>query len=295
VNSGRRFAIHRQIRRRTLVNKRALVISMAVALLGAVLLFLYLRRFEREASGGAPVTVLVALKPIEPGTVLTEAMLAPRDVPVAYVESRAVRATEKARAIGLRVSNRVQPSQTLMWTDMAITADDRRDLSSLVEPGMRAVTIRAKSGGSDRANELIRPGDRVDVVVTTGGGSDREPQTSTVLMQNVLVLAVGLDTGSDSGEKRSGSAHDSLLTLSLTIREAQLQSLAAEKGRISVALRNPDDVRVIDGLADVTSSALLDPRLTRVAAPASGADAPQTPNAPVRLERAQIARVGGHR
>ena len=151
---------------------------------------------------------------------------------------------------------------------MAITADDRRDLSSLVEPGMRAVTVRAKSGGSDRANELIRPGDRVDVVVTTGGASEREPKTSRVLMQNVLVLAVGLDTGSDSGEKRPGQVRDSLLTLSLTIRDAQMESLAAEKGRISVALRHPDDVRVVDGLADVTSVAQLGAAPARPPAPA---------------------------
>jgi pilus assembly protein CpaB len=273
------------------VNKRALAISMAVALLGVGLLFLYVRRFEREASGGAPVTLLVATKPIEPGTVLTEAMLAPRDVPIAYVESRAVRAAEKARVLGLRVSTRVQPQQTVLWTDMAIAADDRRDLSSLVEPGMRAVTIRARSGGSDRANELIRPGDRVDVVVTTGGMNEREPQTSRVLMQNVLVLAVGLDTGNDTGEKRAGTVRDSLLTLSLTIRDAQVESLAAEKGRISVALRNPDDVRVVDGLADVTTVAALEPHVAR-----PGTDAPDAPLAPVRLERTQVAsRTAGRR
>jgi pilus assembly protein CpaB len=279
------------------VNKRALVVSMAVALLGAALLFLYLRRFERDASGGAPVTLLVAIKPIEPGTVLTENMLAARDVPVAYVESRAVRATEKARVLGLRVSTQVQPQQTVMWTDMAITADDRRDLSSLVEPGMRAVTVRARSGGSDRANELIRPGDRVDVVVTMGSPNDREPETAVVLMQNILVLAVGLDTGSDSGEKRAtATARDSLLTLSLTIRDAQLESLAAEKGRISVALRNPDDVRVIDGLADVTSAALVDARLPRSGpVPATTTDAPAALNLPVRLDRAQLARNGARR
>jgi len=276
------------------VNKRALAISMVVALLGVGLLFLYVRRFEREASGGAPITLLVATRAIEPGTVLTEAMLAPRDVPMAYVESRAVRAAEKARVLGLRVSTRVQPQQTVLWTDMAITADDRRDLSSLVEPGMRAITVRAKNGGSDRANELIRPGDRVDVVVTTGGLSEREPQTSRVLMQNVLVLAVGLDTGSDSGEKRTGASRDSLLTLSLTIREAQVESLAAEKGRISVALRNPDDVRVVDGLADVTSVAQPDNHLARSGG-APAADTTDSPAAPVRLERAQIARAAVRR
>jgi pilus assembly protein CpaB len=267
-----------------------LAISMAIAMIGVGLLFLYVKRFERDASGGAPVTLLVATKPIEVGTVLTDAMLAPRDVPIAYVESRAVRASEKARVLGLRVSTRVQPQQTVMWTDMAITADDRRDLSSLVEPGMRAITVRAKGGGNDRANELIRPGDRVDLVLTTSGATDKDPQVSKVLLQNVLVLAVGLDTGNDSAasDKHVGASHDSVLTLSLTIREAQIESLAAEKGRLSVALRNPDDVRVIDGLADV-SFVSTPPTAAPDARPhaASAADAPA---GPVRLERAQVAR-----
>lgn len=268
------------------MNKRALFIALAVALLGAGLLFLYLKRFERDASGGPPVTLLVAVKPIEPGTLLTDDMLATRNVPMAYVENRAVRLSEKARVLGLRVSSRVQPQQTVMWTDLAMTADDRRDLSSLVEPGMRAVTIRARSGASDRANELIRPGDRVDVIVTTG---ERGQETTVVLMQNVLVLAVGLDTGSDSGEKRSNNGRDSLLTLSLTIREAQYEALAAEKGRISVALRNPDDVRITDGLAQLTPSSLVDARIPR-GGPIAAVEA--TGGAPVKLERAEVQRGG---
>jgi pilus assembly protein CpaB len=266
------------------VNKRALSIAFAVALLGAGLLFLYLKRFERDASGGALVTLIVAIKPVEPGALLTEDMIATRNIPMAYVENRAVRLSEKARVLGLRVSTRVQPQQTLMWTDLATAADDRRDLSSLVEPGMRAMTVRARSGASDRANELIRPGDRVDVVVTTG---ERDQETSVVLMQNVLVLAVGLDTGNDSGEKRTNGGRDSLLTLSLTIREAQLEAMAAEKGRISVALRNPDDVRVIDGLTQLNASALVDARSPRLG-PVAAVDTPPASHAPQKLERTEV-------
>jgi len=268
------------------VNKRALFVALAVALLGAGLLVLYLKRFERDASGGPLVALIVAIKPVEPGTLLTDDMIATRNVPMAYVESRAVRLSEKARVLGLRVSTRVQPQQTVMWTDLATAADDRRDLSSLVEPGMRAVTVRARNGASDRANELIRPGDRVDVVVTTG---EREQEASVVLMQNVLVLAVGLDTGNDAGEKHSNNGRDSLLTLSLTIREAQLEAMAAEKGRISVALRNPDDVRVVDGLTQISGSALVDARSPRTGAVAA-IDTPPASHAPQKLERAQVQR-----
>ena len=239
------------------MHKRALLIALAVACLGAALLYVYLRRFEQEASGGAPVKLLVALKPIAPGTVLTDEMLATRDVPMAYVENRAVRDSERARVVGLRVSTPIQAQQTLMWTDLAIAADDRRDLSSLVQPGMRAVSVRAMN--DDKSYALIRPGDRVDVIATMQPTDISQQRESVVLLQNVLVLAVGLDTGSEPVVKRTtNEPRDLLLSLSLTIPEAQLLALAVEKGRISVALRNPDDVRVTEGLSDMTSNALTD-------------------------------------
>jgi len=109
-----------------------------------------------------------------------------------------------------------------------------------------------------------------------------------VLFQNVLVLAVGLDTGGDGADKHTVGVRDSLLTLSLSIREAQLEAMAAEKGRISVALRNPDDVRVVDGLPQLTASSLLEQRVARVGAPSS----PDTAQAPVKLERAELQRGG---
>jgi pilus assembly protein CpaB len=272
------------------VNKRALWIALGVTVIGAVLLGIYLRRFEQQASGGAPVALLVAVKPIEPGTLLNDDVLTVREVPAAYVETRAVRLSEKQRVIGLRVSSRVEPEQTLMWTDLAMTADDRRDLSALVQPGMRAMTIRPRTSG-DHTNQLIQPGDRVDVIVTTG---DRGQESTIVLTQNVLVLAVGLDTGSDSGEKQHGATRGDALTVSVTIREAQLVSLASDRGRISVALRNPDDVRIVDGLVETTGSALVDARTPRAPAPTL-TPAASSPAAPIRLEEADVRRRGARR
>lgn len=237
------------------MNKIALLVALAIAAIGGVLLFVYLQRFEQEASGGPKIRLLVAIKPIQSGQTLTDDMLATREVPIAYVEDRAVRDTERPRIIGLRVATPVQAQQTLMWTDLAIATDDRRDLSDLVQPGMRAVSVRATT---DNTFALIRPGDRVDVIATMQQANDQ--RESIVLLQNVLVLAVGLDMGNDPASKRPRGEHsgDQMLTLSLNVPEAQLLSLAVEKGHISVALRNPDDVRISEGLTDMTSTALTD-------------------------------------
>jgi pilus assembly protein CpaB len=242
------------------MNRRALVIALIAALLGATLLLLYLRRFEQEASGGERIKLLMAIKPIERGTVLTNEMLASREVPLAYVEDRAIKASEKAKVVGLRVGNAVQPQQTLLWTDLAIATDERRDLSSLVQPGNRALSVKAH--GDDKSYALIHPGDYVDVIATmpTAGGSG-EGRSAMVLLQKVLVLAVGLETASEQlAEKTEGprANREMLLTLSVNLQEAQLLSLATEKGKLSVALRNPDDQRVVEGIVDMSSTTLTD-------------------------------------
>lgn len=237
------------------MNRRALFVALIVSLLGVALLAVYLRRFEQEASGGEPVELLTTLKPIEAGTLITEDMLATRVVPRAYVENRAVVAKDRPRILGLRVGQSLQAQQVLMWTDLAIAMEERRNLSSLVQPGMRAVTVSASSRG-DKSYVLIRPGDRLDVIATVPTGLNGEQQASVVLLQNILVLALGVDTGNEPD--KTTDRNELLLTLSITVQEAQLLALATEKGKLSVALRNPDDVRVTEGMSDLTSAALAD-------------------------------------
>jgi pilus assembly protein CpaB len=242
------------------MNKRALFIALVFAVLGIILLVLYQQRFVAEASGGEKIKLLIAVKPIEHSKVITEDMLAIREVPMAYVEDRAVKEVEKAKILGLRVGNTVQAQQMLMWTDLGTANEDRRDLSSLVQPGSRAVSIQMAKEGSSVA--LIRPGDYVDVFAVMSPEKG-DQKIAVVLLQRVLVLATGLDTSPDAidarDKQRSGNETSSLLTLSLPVTEAQLLALAQEKGRLAVALRNPEDQRTAVSIPDLDSRILFDP------------------------------------
>jgi len=237
------------------MNKRALLISLVVGVVGVLLLLLYLSRFEQEASGGERVRLLMAVKAIEPGTSIQEDALTIREVPLAYVEDRAVKAVEKPKVVGLRLGTKVEANQTLMWTDLAIAADERRDLSSLVQPGARAVSIKAESG--DKSFSLIQPGDYVDVIASMPG-ADAEKRNAVVLLQKVLALAVGLETAPEKITDSKDERREMVLTLSVSLQEAQLLSLASERGKLLVALRNPDDQTLLDGIPDMPSSALED-------------------------------------
>jgi len=246
------------------MNRRAFIIALIVTVIGVFLLALYQRRFETEASGGEKVKLLIAVKPIERGTVITDDMIATREVPMAYVEDRAIREGERAKIMGLRIGNLVLAQQTLMWTDLA-SNEEARDLSGLIQPGSRAVTIRTSRDDSNAA--LIRPGDYVDVISVMpegSGGGQNEQLSSVVLMQRVLVLASGLNVSPQdpvdpsSGSIKFNNADSTLLTLSVTLQEAQVLALAAEKGRLAVILRPPNDQRVAATVNDVSSRQLFE-------------------------------------
>ena len=268
------------------MNRRALVVALACSVLAALLLFAYLHRFEQEVSGGERVEVLFAIKPIERGEVIKDEMLATRSIPIAYVEDRAIKAGERSRIVGIPSAAAVAPQQTLMWTDLAITTEDR-SLSSLVQPGRRGMTVRASGGMDDtRGNALVRPGDYVDVVLTSANGDSHE-ETSSVLLQRVLVLAVGQQTRAGSSEAKTldyAPNQDKLLTLSLSLEEIQLVSLALEKGHLSVAVRNPDDPAIQNDIPDLKASALLEVKARVQARTRARAGS----SAPVRIEEASL-------
>jgi pilus assembly protein CpaB len=244
------------------LSRKLLALSVVLGITGAGLLGLYLHHFEKEVSGGMRVPLLSVTEPIKAGTLINDAMLSVVEVPRAYAEQRAVRATDRQKVVGIRADNDLDPQDTLLWTDLAISADDR-ELASLVQPGKRAITVRASEAGSDPAgNGLLRPGDYVDVIVTLRDGSSESKASAIVLLQRILVLAVGSKTQpqafSDRQAPSGGLRQEREITMSLKVEEAQLLSLARDRGTLSVALRGPSDTKVIDSIADMPMSSLYD-------------------------------------
>lgn len=243
------------------MNRRALLIAVLVGLLGTFLLVLYQRRFELEASGGEKVKLLMAVKRIERGKPITEDEIAVREIPLAYVDERAIRETEKNKILGLKMGNTVKEQQLLLWTDLTAT-DERKDLSALVLPGYRAVSI--KVARDDTSIALIQPGDYVDVIGVIGASTAAgEAKNAVVLLQRVLVLATGTDTSPEQArdtKEASSYGSESLLTLSLTLTEAQILALATERGRLTVAVRHPDDQARTSGIVDLNFNQIIDER-----------------------------------
>ena len=264
------------------MTRKAIIAAIACAVAGLVMLFLYMQRFEEEASGGPPVMVLIATRDIPLGTAITEEMLARHRLPQSYVEDRHIPASEARRILGVRVTSGVQGGESLLWTDRATTSEQRRDLSGLVRRGMRAITIRADISSS--FGGLLRAGDRVDMLLTVEREEDQH--LTMPLLQNLLVLASGQDTGGQPrpGQRRSTNAGSvSQVTLSVTLEQSAVVALAERQGRLTLVLRNPDDIEVVENAPDTTTADIIEPerreRVQRRARPTE-----EEPRLPTRVE-----------
>ena len=228
---------------------RPVFIGIVLGLVGVVLVLLYMRRVETQASGGRKIQVLVALESIPRGKVITDSMLGTRDIPVAYLDDRVIRAADKEKILNLRATTTIPVQQSLAWTDVMAVKDEQRALSQLVQPGNRAMPIKVQIAD---ALTLVHPGDFADIVCVCGDSRD-----ATVLLQRVLVLATGTET-SFADAKEAQSLRATVLTVSVSLQESQLLAVAMEKGKLSVIVRNPNDQRIAEAPADVSPSALTD-------------------------------------
>ena len=129
------------------MTRKAILAAVACAVAGAIMLFLYMQRFEQEASGGPPVRIIVTTQEIPLGTAIREDMLGVRNLPQSYVEARHIPASEVSRILGVRVRSGVASDEALLWTDLATTSEQQRDLSGLVRQracvGRRARPMQA--------------------------------------------------------------------------------------------------------------------------------------------------------
>jgi pilus assembly protein CpaB len=137
-------------------------------------------------------------------------------------------------------------------------------MPTLIPRGMRAVSVRVNDIVAVAG--FVIPGTHVDVLLTGNPGGSGEQQTTTVL-EDVAVIAVGQKLERNSaGEPQTAP----VITLLVTLDDAEKLTLATTEGHIQLALRNPLDTRQ-DPVNPVSSGSLY-----RNGAPVAAAPAPKT-------------------
>lgn len=126
----------------------------------------------------------------------------------------------------------------------------RATLSTQIEPGMRAVSIRVDEVRGVAG--FVAPGDRVDVILTRGEtGTTDAGAYADVLLQDAKVLAVD-QIATDRQDKPTVAR---AVTLELPIADAQKVILAQGIGRLSLVLRQAGEAAQAT-TARVTATAL---------------------------------------
>lgn len=197
------------------------------------------------------VRVVVASRDLQSGDVLDTENLAVRAFPARYAPSDIVREGESHRLEGRVVIGAVKAGDLLR--ESATTAARSRHLSSLIEPGRRALTIEV--GEVDTFAGLLRVGDRVDLLLRSDHTSsislsNRMPDPSiTSLLQSVRVLATGASISANDAPDAAGVSESSrqfgTITLEVSPEEALRIALAQANGEFTVVLRGSGDTTTV--------------------------------------------------
>ena len=219
-------------------NTRTLIV-VAVAVLMAGLasfgVYLAVRSMPVREVEIARAQAVVAARPLTVGTLVTkdDVKLVPwpaaNQVPGSF--------TEVEKVVNRGVISSTSENEPLTESKLAPVGSGA-GLPPTIPEGMRAISVKV--------NEVIGvagfviPGTRVDVMVTVKGVDDKI-QTRVVL-SNVTVLTAGTRYDQERATQEGKPIPTSVVTLLLTPSDAEKMTLAAEEGRVMLALRNPLDI-----------------------------------------------------
>jgi pilus assembly protein CpaB len=255
-----------------MLEKKQMILIAAGVGIGLISLFLvkmYLdqqRRLaledaERKAVNvvSSSVTVLVANRDIQPGSPIDSGSVTSEIVPMQMAQPNAVASV--ASAAGMIAAIPISKGEQITFNKLQSPQSQQQfsTLASSTPVGKRAVTIQVDNIASLAG--MIKPGDYVDVTailpvpMQTADGKQQLQSAVIPLFQNVLVLAVGRETGTvirsaaatTTRYKAEGSAPaersdaNQLITLALSLQEANLVAYVQEQGKIRLFLRSKAD------------------------------------------------------
>lgn len=253
------------------MRQKRLVLVLLLALVSGVVAGIaalsYLRQQTRPlmAAETPKGKLVVAARDLPLGTVLKTADLRLIDWPGGALPAGF--AATPAEVLGRGLITPLALNEPVLKTKLA-SKEAGGGLNITIPEGMRGVTVKVDEVIGVAG--FVLPQTKVDVMVTVqppeGDGSQRQPAITKVVLQNVQVLASGQTIQRDAdGKPQTVTA----ITLMVSPEDAEKLVLAANEGRIQLALRNTLDMDSVDT------------RGVRVAALVAGTD-----RRPVQAERA---------
>ena len=228
--------------------KMLLLLAVVFGLLAFVFTYQQLEAEKRRIRGDAETVVLIRMtRNMVEGEEIRETDVARYQVRrqrETQALSREIPWSEVSRIIGRKLETSVSAGQTLQSTDLK-PFTQRQGFNAAIQPGFRAVSIPVDPVSS--VNNLIQPNDNVDVIGTfrfpdVRGDAALDTLTLTVL-QDVKVLAVGSRWGNHAIDPAGARTYNTV-TLQVYPDEVEMLVFAAQKGRLTLSLRNYEDERI---------------------------------------------------
>ena len=233
--------------------KLAVVAAVLVGLFAVIAVNKYVKS-QTERPAPPVATVLVATVEIHAGGEIGPEMLSSKTIPLEALSNTHITlpaqsdptyekamADMQAKFVGRKAKRVIAANTPIFWMD--IDTEPKAPFADLIGDGNRAVTMPVD--GLASVSGFIRPGSRIDVVLTaseealglvTGVQADGKRIVSSVILQNVPVIAVGRNY-----ELESDSPNYNTITLNLPTRAAIMMIQARSMGQITYLLRNVHD------------------------------------------------------
>lgn len=266
-----------------------LALGAVLILTAAILIWVNLssRRAPTDAAADAASSsearfatqpILFSIRTIQRGSIVGDDDVALRGV-VAPVPSGSF--GDAASVVGRVATSDILSGQVVLAS--ALSADKvAAGVAALVRPGERAFSVRV--GEDQIVGGFLRVNDRVDIYVTLpdsvypkasgAAGSEPDQSKSTLLLQNVAVLAVGEKLATGGPEALNGVR---TVTLAVAPQAVARLALADRLGKVALAIRNPSDGDVapestvgLPDLGSMSADARAEPGATDKAAVSQG-------------------------
>jgi len=222
------------VRRRIIL----IVVSLALAASGTALIFSMAGRGEAAETRVTYSSVLVASERIEPGTTAraAQANIHLADVPVVAIVPGALTSLDEVAA--LRAVGPIFPGEQVLAAHFGEVS------TSPLRPPRGTLGLSVQLGDPQRVAGFVTPGSQVAVFATTDVGT--KSSSTRLLLSSVQVLGVGSSTvttrtttskGSPaSGETTTEQIPSAILTLALSVRDAERVVFAASQGQLHLGL-----------------------------------------------------------
>jgi pilus assembly protein CpaB len=219
-----------------------IAVSLVIAFVGSYFIYMWIQKQQtpqqvvQVQAEAVPVVVAVSDLPwgtqLKPGMLKTTPFLK-QSLPAGYfsgpgdIKDRVVVAPLKA-------------NDPVTEHKLAPVSMKTGGVSAVLEKGKRAVSVKG-----DKVIGIagfINPGNRVDVLVTIEDPQKKEDWRTKTILENIMVMATG--TQIEKNEKGEPSPVD-VYTLAVTNEEGEMLSLAANQGKLQLALRSVTDTDTV--------------------------------------------------